>query len=209
MAPAESKQRTAEDWKRILLACGVKPATADKWSSVFAATVKPKSFSKGDEEIDEWLGNIIHESSHLERLEENLNYSAKRLTEVWPSRFPSIEAAQPFANNPRALANKVYGGRMGNTRPDDGWLYRGRGPIQITGRDNYERVGNLMGQDLLGIPDLAAQPHFALEISIAWWEDRIPDSIINNETLVRRTVNGGTLGLKEVKEISVKARGAM
>lgn len=91
------------------------------------------------------LAAILSEAHHetggtMQPIEENLNYSAKRLTQVWPKRFPSIAAAQPYANNPPALANKVYGGRLGNAL-NEGWLFRGRGLIQITGRENYAKFG--------------------------------------------------------------------
>lgn len=93
-----------------------------------------------------WLAYILatthHETgSRFAPVKENLNYSAKRLTQVWPTRFPTIAAATPFANNPEALANKVYGGRMGNTAPGDGFRYLGRGFCQITGKDNYAKYG--------------------------------------------------------------------
>lgn len=88
------------------------------------------------------LATVFYETGGtMQPVTENLNYSAERLTQVWPSRFPTIASAKPFARNPRKLANKVYGGRMGNTAPDDGWLYRGRGLPQITGKENYAKFG--------------------------------------------------------------------
>ena len=98
---------------------------------------------------------------------------------------------------------------MGNTEPGDGWLYRGRGPIQLTGKDNYSRVGYLVRQDLVGIPDLAAQPHFALEICIAWWEDRIDDSLLGDPERIRKRVNGSLIGLAETEHLAELARNAM
>lgn len=97
--------------------------------------------------------------------EENLFYStAARIRAVWPSRFPTVAAAAPFAKNPRGLANKVYNGRMGNRAgSDDGWTYRGRGLVQITGRDNYERAGGKIGVDLIAAPERALE----LPISVA------------------------------------------
>src|SRR5215213_3108469 len=100
------------------------------------------------------LGQLAVESNELNKWEESLNYSAKRLCAVWPKRFPSLAAAAPFAGNPQALANKVYGGRMGNTAPDDGWKYRGRTPVQLTGRDMYRQVGKFLKLPLEDNPDL-------------------------------------------------------
>lgn len=105
------------------------------------------------------LAEAYHETGGaMQPVSENLNYSAKRLTEVWPSRFPTLAAAQPYANNPRKLANRVYGGRLGNAGPDDGWLYRGRGLAQITGKANYVKFG------LAGTPDKASEMATAIRI---------------------------------------------
>jgi putative chitinase len=103
-------------------------------------------------------------------VEENLNYTAERLCQVWPSRFRTVGAAAPYANNPRALADLVYGGRMGNlSGTDDGWKYRGRGSIDITGISTYEAVGKASGLDLIADPDLATDPAHFLECGLAYW----------------------------------------
>jgi len=92
--------------------------------------------------ICHFLAQCFVESSGFTDAEEDLSYSAKRLTQVWPKRFPTIESAQPYARNPEALANKVYGGRMGNTESGDGWKYRG-GLKQLTGKDNAPAAARL------------------------------------------------------------------
>ncbi|KSV64026.1 lytic enzyme [Sinorhizobium sp. GW3] len=105
------------------------------------------------------LAEAYHETGGaMQPVSENLNYSAKRLTEVWPGRFPTIASAKPFANNPRKLANRVYGGRLGNVADDDGWLFRGRGLAQITGRTNYAKFG------LAGAPETAGDMVTAIRI---------------------------------------------
>lgn len=201
--------RTANDWLQILLKCNVKAATAMAWADVFADTINDDTFSAGDRDLVPFLANTLHETANLEQLVENLNYSAARLMQVWPSRFPTLDSTVGFANNPEALANKVYAGRMGNTAPGDGWLFRGRGIPQITGHDNYTFVGNLIGQDLLDVPDLLAQPHFALAAGIAWWEKKIPDSMLADTVAITRIVNGGTTGLAQRQQLTTLALGAI
>jgi putative chitinase len=113
-----------------------------------------------------FLAQILHESGGFSILTESLNYShAERLMAVWPSRFPNKEAARPYVGNAAALAEKVYGGRMGNTAPGDGYLYLGRGPLQITGRDSYNQIGQALGLDLIHNPNLAITPPHMIHIA--------------------------------------------
>lgn len=113
------------------------------------------------------LATAYHEvGSKLSPVSENLNYSAKRITEVWPLRFKTISAAAPYANNPEKLANFVYGGRLGNNKTGDGWLYRGRGYPQLTGKTGYEKFGKLLNINLVNNPELALQPKNAAKILI-------------------------------------------
>lgn len=201
--------RTEADWARILIACSVKPQVAAHWAPVFADTVRPGSFSRGDEELDDFLGQVLHESARLTFMVEQMDYSGERLVQVWPGRFPTMAEARPYAHNPEALANRVYGGRMGNKRVGDGWKFRARSPIGITGFDNYVIVGDLVGQDLTVSPQLLEQPHYALEATIAWWEKRIPDAIIGDPEKITTRVNGGLLGLADREELAAHAKLAL
>ncbi len=197
------------NWESTLIKCGVKESTARQWAESFTSLVKPSNFSLGFDEIDDFLAQILHESGMLERTVENLNYTTpERIKAVWPSRFPSVADAAPFVRNPRALANKVYGGRLGNTGPDDGFKYRGRGLIMVTGKDNYARLGKILDVDLLNNPERLAVPYVALKSAIAWWEGNVPDSIMGDIVKVTKKVNGGTVGLghrKNLAEIVAKA----
>lgn len=198
------------DWLAILKKLGVKPETAARWAPVFAEVIKPGALSQNDAELDDFLGQILHESQHLERLEENLYYKTPgRLMAIWPSRFKSQADEKPYLKNPQALAGKVYGGRMGNVSPGDGWLYRGRGLIQVTGRDNYAALVPLLKLDLLKNPDLLLTPVVALRASIAWWEGNVPDAIMGNVAKVSKAVNGGTVGLADRIALTDKAREAL
>ncbi len=147
-----------------------------------------------------FMAQVSHECGGGTVTEENLRYSAARMCQVWPSRFRSIAAAQPFAFNPKALANKVYNGRMGNRDgSDDGWNYRGRGLIQITGRDGYAQVGMVAGLPLVANPAMANDLKTVLEVAAAFWTWKGLNAIADtdNLTAVTKKVNGGTNGLAD------------
>jgi putative chitinase len=149
------------------------------------------------------LAQIGHESGGLTVTEEALSYRAERLMEVWPKRFPTLAAAEPFARNPRKLANHVYAGRMGNGPPesDDGWRYRGRGYVQVTGRDAYRAIGALVGFDLEAAPDIAMQPEHALLVACGFWQWKGLNAICDSGTFedATRRINGGLVGLADRK----------
>ena len=115
-----------------------------------------------------FLAQVGHESGQLRNLVENLNYSAEALVRTWPSRF-TTESAAACARQPEKIANAVYSGRMGNTRPGDGWRYRGRGLIQITGRSNYAGAGTGLTLPLEEKPELLEQPEHAAMSATWWW----------------------------------------
>ncbi|MGE4243707.1 hypothetical protein [Ramlibacter sp.] len=193
---------SATEWEGILRKLGCKPMTALDWRDAFADEVQPEKFSAGEADLVDWLPQILHECTMLTLLEERLSYSAERLMAVWPSRFPSYDLASMYAGNPRKLANAVYGGRMGNTEPNDGYDFRGRCPIMLTGRAGYAHVGDLIGQDLLVLPHLILEKRYGLIAAIAWWEDRIPDSMLSDQVRLRKRVNGGTIGLAHVQQLA-------
>lgn len=200
---------SAAQWLRILCYCGVRFTTAVDWAKVFEAHVQPERFSLQTGELDDFVGQVLHETQLLERLEENLNYSAKRLTEVWPTRFPTLADAGACQYNPEGLANRVYGGRLGNTEPDDGWKFRGRGALMVTGRANYATLQGLTGLPLLEQPDLLAQPITAMRCAVAWWEQNVPDRSMDSIERVTRAVNGGQIGLDDRKALTAKVGQAL
>jgi len=203
---------TSAQWLHVLTSCTVRFTTAVQWAKIFEARVQPVSFNLGARELDDFVGQVLHETQLLEHLEENLNYSAKRLTEVWPERFPTIADAMPYAYNPEALANKTYGGRLGNTQPGDGARYIGRGIPMITGRDNYALLETLTGLPLLQHPELLASPDGAMRCGVLWWEKRIPDSAIDSVEKVTKAVQGKQLGLldrKKLTELAGRSLGAL
>lgn len=148
-----------------------------------------------------FLAQIGHESGGLTITEENLNYSAPRMMAVWPSRFRTLAAAQACAHNPEKLANLVYCDRMGNGPSEcgDGWRYRGRGYAQITGRDGYQKVGQLAGLDLVAHPELASEPEHALRVVCAFWAWKKLNALADRGDFIAltRRWNGGTIGMAD------------
>lgn len=151
--------------------------------------------------ISSFIAQMAHESGLIAEREENLYYSAKRLTEVWPHRFPTLESAEKYANNPMALANHVYANRMGNGNEQscDGWRFRGMGPLCLTGRANWTAFAAKMK---MSIPEALAYGR-TIEGGIAtaaWFWDKncinrfadTPD--VSDES---RAINGGMTGLND------------
>lgn len=138
-------------------------------------------------------------------VEENLNYSAPRMTQVWPSRFPTVNSALPYAHNPRALANKVYNGRMGNaTGSNDGYNNRGRGFSQTTGAEGYATLQAFLAKhgvalDLKNHPELINDPRYFLECGVADFIicGCLPWAQADNITQVTKHLNGGYTGLAD------------
>lgn len=203
--------RSEHEWLRILTELGVEPETAGRWAPIFAGAIQPGTFSSGDHELDDFLGQVLHESGHLERLEENLNYKTPgRLMAIWPLRFRSRADEAPFLRNPEALANKVYGGRMGNVNPGDGWRFRGSGLIQVTGADNFRALQEATGIPVYDQPELLREPTAeALRVCIAWWEGNVPDAVMGDIVRVTKRVNGGTIGLNDRADLTEAAGRAL
>lgn len=203
--------RSPAQWNSILRAAGVAPREANLWDDHFAAVLVPGSLSLGDEELDDFLGNVLHESSGLTRMVEGLFYrTPERLMQVWPRRFRTVESALPYVGNSIALAEKVYGGRMGNTSPGDGYAYRGSGAIMVTGKDNFAALEAITGLPLVRFPDMLRRPGVeALRVCVAWWERNVPDSVMREPVRVRKAVNGGAIGLSDVLARSDQVRQAL
>ena len=148
-----------------------------------------------------FIGQCAHESANFTKLEENLNYSAEGLMKTWPSRFPTLEFAQQYARNPEKIANRVYGGRMGNGTEEtgDGWLYHGRGLIQLTGKDNYMLASDALNMDFIHTPDYLLVPKYAALTAGWYWNKRQlnKEADAKDYTGMTRKINGGTIGLDD------------
>jgi putative chitinase len=144
-----------------------------------------------------FLAQVGHESGQLRTLVENLNYSAEGLIRTWPTRF-NLVTATGVARKPEQIANIVYASRLGNgpAVTGDGWRYRGRGLIQVTGKTNYQNAGTALGLDLVSHPELLEQPEHAA-MSAAWfWAvnglNELADAGLFDK--ITRKVNGGLTG---------------
>jgi putative chitinase len=153
------------------------------------------------ERVAAFLAQCGHESADFTILQENLNYSAKGLAATWPKRFVSEAAAAPYNRNPEKIANKVYADRMGNgpEGSGDGWKYRGRGAIQLTGHDNYKSFATDVGLSIDDAIVYVESLDGAVESAAwFWWRNNLNQWVDKNDivTLSKR-INGGTLGLQE------------
>ena len=148
-----------------------------------------------------FIGQCGHECGSFKVLEENLNYRAETLMKLWKSRFPTIEVANEYARNPKKIANKVYASRMGNRDESsgDGYRFRGRGCIQLTGHANYFHAGQACGEDFVMNPDLVATPKFAAMTAGWFWSTHKLNQYADGSDFLTMTkkINGGTIGLQD------------
>ena len=146
-----------------------------------------------------FIGQCHHETGGFNTLHENLNYSAAGLCKTWPSRFPTLEDAQPYNRNPDMIANKVYSGRMGNTEDGDGALYIGRGCIQLTGKTSYTLAGDALNVDFLHSPDLVAVPKYAALTAGWFWNKRglNKEADAKDYEGMTKKIIGGLIGLDD------------
>lgn len=151
-------------------------------------------------EVAMFMAQMDTESGGFKSLSENLNYRASTLMKLFKSHFSGEgDAQQVAAAGPEAIANRIYGGRMGNKEAGDGWKYRGRGIVQLTGKANYEKFGKMAGLDLVNNPDLASDPVNAAKIAIAYWKSRVSETAAKAGDVlsVTKAINGGTIGLND------------
>jgi putative chitinase len=157
-----------------------------------------------------FLAQSGHESGGFKALNENLNYGAKGLRGIFGKYFPTDAKALEYERKPEKIANLVYGGRMGNgpEASGDGYKFRGRGYIQLTGKDNYTAFSKAINEDCVGNPDLVATKYPLA--SAAWFFHKnglhkIADEGATTEvvTKITKRVNGGTIGLESrIKEFN-------
>lgn len=171
--------------------------------------------------LSHWLAQLAHESAGFTRLVESLNYSGDALLATFSRARLSAGDARRYGRSATqkadqaAIANRVYGGQwgalnLGNRLPTDGWRYRGRGPIQTTGRRNYETTGKRLGIDLLAEPELLTQPKVGARAAAAFWVDRGLNRLADagDLTAITQRINGGQIGADDRARLLALATGA-
>jgi putative chitinase len=157
--------------------------------------------------LSHFLSQCAHESGNFKFVKENLNYSADGLRKIFPKYFPTTEIAEKYARQPEKIANKVYGGRMGNgdESSGDGFKFRGRGYIQLTGKDNYAAFDKFVDDDIMADPDLVATKYPLTSAAFFFHKNNLWDVCDKGHShdvvvAVTKRVNGGTHGLDDRKD---------
>lgn len=184
-----------------------KDAVITAIGKVMATQIPLYGFDSSPQRLAEWIAETSNETGGFKVFQENMCYSAKRLMQVWPSRFPTLASATPYAWDPSdpdrediALANYVYGGRMGNelngTDDNDGWDHRGGGMLQHTGAGEYQRLKDRLGFD----PDDVRDPAKSVIAACDFFTRAKTMGFVDRGDYrgARRSVNGGYIGVDEV-----------
>lgn len=179
---------------------------SDDWHAAMCETL-PRYGVDTPIRVAHFISQCAHESNNFRSLEENLNYSKESLERVFPRYFgPGKRNAADYARNPEKIANYVYQdefrsvqGRMGNTNPGDGWLFRGRGLKQLTGRNNYTAFGKSVGMTAEEAAEYVATKKGALESALWFWDNKNLNPVADTGDVVRMTkiINGGDIGLAD------------
>lgn len=195
----------------LSLATGCSIGLAQKWAKILTDTMRRYHIDTAQRQAF-FLAQVSHESSRMSVVVENLNYSANGLLSVFGKYF-TPELAEEYARKPYLIASRVYANSMGNgpESSGDGWLYRGKGLIQITGKTNHVLCGMALDVDLLHFPDILLEPEYSA-LSAGWfWSNRGLNAIADSgdfELLTRR-INGGLNGIEDRLVLLGKAKAAL
>lgn len=196
-APAQGQSKAARDIDTIKTWTGTR-------GEALVMQAALKSGIRKRSELAALLAQTAHESNNFRVMGEDLSYSAQGLMATFPTAFPNARIASQYANRPQAIANRAYANRIGNgsEKSGDGWRYRGRGYIQITGRDNYRRAGQAMGLPLEKNPDLASRPEIAAQIAVWYWQNRTRPNVRDfyDVRRVTATINPAQRGARSREE---------
>ncbi len=196
--------------QHLLAACGIAAREGERYGDDLRREL-PAQRIDTPLRIAHFIAQVAHESTMFRRVVENLNYSAEGLRAVFPRHFDRA-AAQAYARNPRAIGNRAYANRLGNgdEASGDGFRYRGRGLVQLTGRANYREFGEWIGVDVVAAPELVSD-RYAVASAVYFWTTRKLNAIADRDDLnaLTRAINGGLNGLDDRLRLLEKARAAL
>lgn len=184
---------------------------AEKWAPFLSAAAEKYEINT-PLRVAGWLAQCAHESNNFRTLVENLNYSQDGLLKTFPKYFTPLEAGM-YARKPEKIANRVYQARMGNASElsGDGWKYRGRGLIQLTGKALYKAYSQASLVDVIQNPDLVATPQHAAMTAAWFWKSNGLNTLADSRDIIgmSKRVNGGTNGLDHRKELYAQISNAI
>jgi putative chitinase len=180
----------------------IAPAAGGAWATALTGAATVFGITATPRRMAAFVAQLSYESAEFTATVENMNYTASRIVQVWPTRFANQLAAAPYAHRPERLANRVYANRMGNgdAASGDGWKYRGRGPIQLTGKSAYRRASQVLGLPLLAEPERVTIPAIGALVAAEFWFNHecnaLADAAVDVIGFDRITarVSGGLLG---------------
>ncbi len=192
----------------LLTRMGAPGANADKYLDALNAALAVHGIDT-ELRIAHFLAQVMHESGHLRLVEENLSYSAEGLRKTFRKYFRTDAEAQAYARKPERIGSRVYGGRMGNgpEATGDGYRYRGRGLIQLTGKANYRSFSDWIGADVVANPDWVAE-RYAVQSAVYFWEKNDLNALADIDDLaaITRRINGGLNGYEDRHALLLKAK---
>jgi predicted chitinase len=197
----------------MLKEMGVSTEDAEQYLGDLEQLLPKYDIAKSKLRLAHFFSQVLHESGCMRFDMENLNYSAKALRAVFGKYFETADQAEKYARQPEKIANRVYADRMGNGSESsgDGWKYRGRGLIQLTGKNNYQAFANWMDDDtIIENPDLVAS-EYAVHSAVFFWDRNNLNAIADQDDVrkLTRRINGGDNGLAHRRELLNKANGLL
>ena len=197
----------------LLKEMGVSSQDADQYIHELEETLPKYGIASSRGRLAHFFAQILHESGCLRYDMENLNYSADGLLKTFPKYFKTREQAEACARQPEKIANRIYANRMGNggESSGDGWKYRGRGLIQLTGKSNYAAFAAWINDPrVIDNPDLVSTD-YAVHSAVYFWDKNKLNQLADADDVVglTRKINGGENGLAHRKELLNKANGLL
>jgi predicted chitinase len=197
----------------MLKEMGVSTEDAEQYLGDLEQLLPKYDIAKSKLRLAHFFSQVLHESGCMRFDMENLNYSAKALRAVFGKYFKTSDQAEKYARQPEKIANRVYANRMGNGSESsgDGWKYRGRGLIQLTGKNNYQAFASWIDDDsIVENPDLVAS-EYAVHSAVFFWDKNSLNAVADQDDVRKLTkrINGGDNGLAHRRELLNKASGLL